>query len=246
MGPQGAEESVLFEHPSILCTSAAYKAALAVQIVILVAFVVALPLAIFYLSRTAHVHATVPESFTVRWGALYQPFTSGAYFYQPIVLVRRAVYSGFDIGFATLPAVRGVMMVLVSVTCLIIHLLIKPYRVEVINVVESCSLLLHIVLASVVSPFPMPYSLTVEIFIFTIVVVPSCLFVGWQVLQWLRPAVVPAVSRKSISSWRPDSIDGAGAAGLRDNVLSKEDSGNELTEVYFPLADDAGAREGAQ
>jgi hypothetical protein len=190
-GSGGGRGSVLHRYPSISCQSRAYRAALGVQIAIIVLVAVGLPCAVLYLVREAHaslptsklgsyLSAPLPLSHAVRWGALYQPYTPAAHYYQAVVLVRRVLYSAFNIGLATQPQVRGVCLALLAVVCLVVQLLVKPYKNETLNTIESASLLLHIALAVVAMPWPKPYPLGVEVIVFLLIFIPSLLFFSWK------------------------------------------------------------------
>jgi hypothetical protein len=194
----GGRGSVLFMYPSVSCQSSAYKAALGVQIAIIALVAVGLPCAVFYLVREAYAalpsnklgscasSAPLPPSHAVRWGALYQPYTPAAHYFQAVVLVRRVLFSAFNIGLATQPQVRGVCIALLAVVCLVVQLLLRPYTLDALNTIESASLLLHIALAVVAMPWPKPYPLGVEVIVFLLIVVPSVLFFGWKAYNFTR------------------------------------------------------------
>jgi len=98
--------------------------------------------------------------------------------------VRRVLFSAFNIGLATQPQVRGVCIALLAVLCLIMQLLVKPYKNDALNAIESASLLLHIALANIVMPWPKPYPLSIEVIVFLLIFIPSLFFFGWKVFTF--------------------------------------------------------------
>jgi hypothetical protein len=213
-------KNILYYFPSIDCSSASYTSAYILQIFIVLFYVIGVPLATVLCSWWYYnsVIATIPglgqtgraafcadslDSATTSsehfisaqryfswWGPLFSYFTKEAFFYQGLVLGRRAVYSMVTIVLEPSINLRAMVYGFSSFVFLAIHTLLAPYRDDMLNKVESISLSLHVFLSILISPWEPPFPLGVQVSLCFFVVVPTVFFVGWRtksmLLQYLR------------------------------------------------------------
>jgi hypothetical protein len=205
--------NVLYAYPSISCESGAYKGVIALMSLIIVFVTVGFAALTMHAARkikasiksktvstdTANSDAvasvgedtsvkkkTQKKGFKARWGMVTEPFSDRAYYYSGVVLGRRAIYSAVNIGLILQPSIQRMMTALCSLAFLILHLYVHPFKLTTLNLAESFSLLMHVALAIIVTPWPKPYPVAVEAIICLIVALPSLLFVAWRVhLLWV-------------------------------------------------------------
>ncbi len=188
-------QAMVYAYPTISCSAPEYRTALAFVCLIIVFFIVGLPALTLYTTWLAHAHKKLPERFRVRWGLAFEPYNEQAYYYQSVVLMRRAVYSALDIGLSLSPFAQRMMISLCALACLITHQHVLPFKDKVLNSVETASLILHVALSIVVAPWVKPYPLAIEAFICVLVVLPTLTFTSWRGFLWFKQ---PSASKAAI------------------------------------------------
>jgi hypothetical protein len=172
-------QSVLYAYPAISCAAGDYKAALSVLCLVLIFFTLGLPALLLFTSWRLHAFPTLPLKFKTRWGLVHEPYKEEAFYYEAVVLLRRALYSALDIGLALVPGVQRTMISVCALACLVLHVHTLPFKRAVLNTAETASLILHMLLAIVVAPWAAPYPVALEAVICIFIVVPTLFFVGW-------------------------------------------------------------------
>jgi uncharacterized membrane protein len=109
---------------------------------------------VIYLSRNRH--RFNDEEFRGRWGQLYEPFQSRAFWWGIMVLFRRVIFTLVDIVLVVLPSFKFMIFTMLHLLSLIIHVLVQPYAKPLFNQAELATLAFLVLLGIILSTFPTP------------------------------------------------------------------------------------------
>jgi hypothetical protein len=116
--------------------------------------------------------------FSSRYGLLYEPYRSGAYWWEPYSVMRRMVIAACSVVFGTVIPLRNIGIVLVCLLILIAHLYVRPFRDELDNRMETTSLtilsLIAIILCGYQDSDMLPYWM--QVIVGLLVVIPTVSF----------------------------------------------------------------------
>jgi hypothetical protein len=182
------DELLVFAFPSVNCRSSAYHTYLWPVILTLILFIVGMPLAcivLLYRNRTVlsssqlalrggsiGVDSSLIE-FISRWGSLFAMYEHRAWFWQPMVLIRRLAFVLVSVLLFNQPSVRFMVFLLLNFASLQLHALVRPFGVELLNHAAMCSYGLLVLLSAMLTAYLPPYSLVVQILSFILIVPPA-------------------------------------------------------------------------
>lgn len=222
-----AGKNVLYHYPGIDCDSSGYKTGFALQIVLIIFFVFGLPATILAGLSVAKDKILSSDFLRVAFGNLIEPYRPGALFYQSWVLLRRSMYTAIQVGVSLHVELRAMSLSLLSLACLTIHVWIRPFNSNALNLVEAISLSLHLILAIIISPWQLPYPLSMEAIITCFIVLPTLGFVGW------RAAGMIGRMLKKKSTVQPTENG--------DVEMAQAEAGQEVGEARFTIKEAAPA-----
>lgn len=199
---------VVFSAPTVDCRSSSYRAYLVFVILAVVVFVVGLPLGALMLlmrnrawlapaARSSAADGSEPASALHQWrrcwGPLYLMYESRAWFWQPLVLVRRAAFVLTAVLLAQSPGVRFMLFLLLNFGSLQLHALVRPFSDPLINTAETTSYVLLVCVSALLTGLLPPYSTAVQILVFLLIVPPA---VGWTAFTLRREWTEITAARK--------------------------------------------------
>ena len=117
--------------------------------------------------------------FLLRYAPLFAMYSSSAWFWQVIVLVRRTVFVVISVMLLPTPRRRFVAFALSTIVSLLLQLSASPFRESNFNRAEAASHWLLIVLSITLTLEDPPFSSGVNAFVFILVVPPLCLYALW-------------------------------------------------------------------
>jgi hypothetical protein len=172
-------DSLLYTHPSISCNSPEYKSSIISQYFVIILVTFGLPVQLMRLGLKYYRKTVLSVQFRVRWDALFQPYKKDRFFYQSIVLIRRAVYAALiaGMGYLSNPLLIKMAITIVALTCLVTHVFLQPFRLSILNVIETYLLFMHITLSVVMFPFSKPFPIEVTVITALFVITPVILFI---------------------------------------------------------------------
>jgi hypothetical protein len=173
------DDSVIFTLPTISCLSNSYKSWLPVIIILLIMTVLSPPVILLvWLARNRHRFSDQP--FIDRWGILFEPYTSRAFWWQCMVLLRRVVFSMTDLVLSIWPSFKFMSFAFIHLLSLLIHVLVHPYATSLHNNAELLTFTSLTAIAVTVATFPTPTliesRLIVRVLISILVLAPIILF----------------------------------------------------------------------
>jgi hypothetical protein len=118
-------------------------------------------------------HRAALLGFFWRYGPLFGMYSAKAWYWQSLVLVRRACFVLSSVFLVRDPAGRFLTFALLNFASLMMHLFAKQFSDEKSNRAEAFSHVLLVVLSMVLLAFPPPYREAVQIII-TLLIVPAC------------------------------------------------------------------------
>lgn len=145
---------VMVSSPAVDCNSAAYDSLFPLMVIILLitlAFPVAI--AVFLCLHRAGIRSEKADH-VAKWSILFQMYKPQCFFWHCVVLLRRLIYTACT----TIHDVRnrGLAFGLVTLVCIGLHHHAEPYKDRVSNRLEISSLLLHGMLAVLLTDLPDP------------------------------------------------------------------------------------------
>lgn len=176
-----AGTDVLYLFPEISCSSSGYKAALGLQIVILLLFVIGLPTLIFFGMWVFRQQIKSSAFWSECLGGLIEPFREKTIAFQSWVLIRRTAYTAVEVGMSLNERMRGMALGILAMACLGVHSRMRPFLADALNMAEGISLALHLLLSILVSPWNLVYPTGMEAVITILISVPTFGFVAWRV-----------------------------------------------------------------
>lgn len=110
------------------------------------------------------------HSFDLRWTHFFRPYRSETLYWQPIAMLRRFIFALISVLLIESPTTKYVMYGLFGFASLIFHQLTRPFHSNQLNQLESISYTLLICLSYLLTMQSPPYSLTVEVGLFALIV----------------------------------------------------------------------------
>jgi hypothetical protein len=83
-------------------------------------------------------------------------FQPKAFYWQTFVVVRRVAFIAINLSIVALPSLKYFLFVLLHLVSLVCHLIIRPYRNASLNTIETMTLSILVVLATLLTAFPSP------------------------------------------------------------------------------------------
>jgi hypothetical protein len=107
------------------------------QVFFVVLLALVTPLCVLFVTQCAQSITSVEV--LIRVGPLIQQYRKSTAYYQAIVMLRRILYSLFDIWLSFYPILRGIVISLLAITFLVIHMGLRPFAIEV-TIWQMCGL----------------------------------------------------------------------------------------------------------
>lgn len=158
--------------PSVDCSDPRYRSWLGLLVFILVVNVIASPIALLVLLfRYRTQIANGDEDLRHRLGVMYEGFGPHAFFWQVVILARRALLSAIAV--ISEASVRFMSFTIACLCFCVIHVAFHPYKSAFSNRLEDVALVLHVVLSSLLGGYPVSLPLAVQVIVFLIVLLPT-------------------------------------------------------------------------
>lgn len=225
---------VVFSSPTIDCQSAQYRAYLPAPILAVALYIVGFPLVVLTLlwvhketlfvsvvasrASAADIKASL-AGFFLRWSPLFQMFHPRAWFWQPLLLVRRSMYVLASVLLVQQPAARFMAFSFLNFGSLLFHLLVRPFDSDRLNYIESASYALLVSISIILGGTVRPYSDATQAVLLLMVVLPIAALFGyivlreWQEFQLRKRSsgsespVIDQKTKKDIEMGAPSSVD---------------------------------------
>ena len=252
---------LLFSAPTISCDSSEYQAFLPVVIAWLSVYILDLPIMMLIFlwlrrdvimqewaeSTTNQLHQQPRQlsPFAWRWGPFYRSYTAHAWYWSPLLLLRRFLFALTAVLLSSNPSGRLAVFAILHLCSLLFHSYTQPFHDNKLNRAETVSYVLLIFLTNVLgSESSLPYSAGVQAALFLLVVPPAVAMVGWIAWQRLeqlrsRPATISSPSTDDKSSFDHPASDRSLGASLSNGVHQTSDGdvidrhtvGNEISSL---------------
>jgi hypothetical protein len=111
--------------------------------------------------------------FLVRWSPLFNMFHPRAWFWSPLVLLRRSSFVLASVLLLQQPAVRFMAFSILNFASLLLHLLVRPFDTDVLNHLESTSYILLVFVSMLLTGYLPPYPLALQVMLFVLIVPPT-------------------------------------------------------------------------
>jgi hypothetical protein len=193
---------VLFTSPTMNCRSSMYRTYLVPVILMIALYVVGFPCAMVVLlwrSRSmlshsgslsddgTHTASTASSSFFRRWGPAYVMYRAAAWFWQPVVLVRRACFVLASVLLIEQPSIQFMTFGFLNFASLMMHLMVRPFHESTINYAETISNMMLVCVSGLLTGYMPPYATFVQVLTFLLVVpLAAVLAVLTLRQQWLE------------------------------------------------------------
>ncbi len=185
---------VLFASPTVDCRSAEYRAYLVPVFLAIIVYVIGFPLAILIklgrskadiLYAASAAYSSKQDSFRPRWNPLYGMYHARAWFWQPLVLLRRSAFVLVSVWLVQQPSIKFMSYALLNFASLLAHQLARPFELRELNRAETMSYALLVSLSMLLTGYLPPYSLSIQVALF-LLVVPATGVAGCFVIrqQW--------------------------------------------------------------
>lgn len=162
--------SVVYLAPAIHCTDGHYHLWFPVYVVVLMVYLVGVPCCfMWWLHKHRGLIALEDKQLSQPWGILYEPYHSEAYFIAPVVLVRRALMVAANIIFILKQETRIMTFSLLNFAFLVIHVWLRPYKVDNSNHLETALLSVLLVLSTILSLPDRPLSVESAVVVFLLI-----------------------------------------------------------------------------
>jgi hypothetical protein len=155
-------------------------------------------------------------SFALRLGHLYESYRSDTYYWQSVVLARRAIFVVFDVALTYYPAYKLAAYIIWCSCMLLFHVLMQPYEDEYNNKMETTTLFILVLIATVLQMNQTggsgtnaqfhSYPVLIQVIVTLLIAFPCALLawhMGWQALKptykFLKARVAIVAKRKSAS-----------------------------------------------
>lgn len=226
------KESVVFTAPTVDCRSSEYKQTLVAVFFVIALYVIASPFAALYLiyshrrqqaaAAAAGVHSdhvqAADELFNERWGPLFLMYGQHAFYWQPLLLFRRASFVIVSVLLVEQPGLKFMAFTFLNFLSLLVHLRVQPFAAALANQAESVSYSLLVSISLLLTGYSTPYSAGVQALLFLLSVPPCVLLLSLVVRQRVEAVRETIRARKSKTQPSPDQRqegrdeDGAAAA----------------------------------
>lgn len=181
--------SIVSLAPGAHCDAAQYLSWRAFIIVVLVVDIAIAPLALlaFLLFSRNKIEQKEPN-FTSIYGIFFELFAESNVgiraSWECVVLVRRAIISAITVVFSD--AFRFMAYSIATIAFLLLHVFIRPYRDTFLNRLETCSLVLHLLVSVILTGTAANVTTAAQVIVSLLIVIPACVFlllVAWSILQ---------------------------------------------------------------
>jgi hypothetical protein len=194
--------TLLFSMPSVSCDSAAYLAFLPVVIAWLSIYILGIPVGMLIflwtkreviMRETAQAKqdqltdkAVTLSPLALRWGPIYRSYTAHAWYWTPLLLLRRFLFTITSVLLGTNPA-RFAVYGFLHLTSMIGHVYVHPFEDALMNRVETASYLCLLYLTMALTTETAPYSVGVQVLLTLLVAPFACgLFLWTAKNQFMR------------------------------------------------------------
>jgi hypothetical protein len=189
-------ERVMFSAPTIDCRSAEYRVHMVAVLVVLGLYVVGFPAVVvvtlwlqkdsLYLTGDAMNLSPRIRGFLTRWSPLFRMYHPRAWFWLPLVLLRRAAFVLASVWLVQQPAIRFMAFTFLNFGSLLLHQMVLPFDSALINHLETTSYVLLVCLSVLLTGYAPPYSLPIQITLFLLVVpCAACMMAYVLYQQWV-------------------------------------------------------------
>jgi hypothetical protein len=213
---------VVLTRPTIGCRSDEYRADMVPAILALVVYIIGFPLAVlivlFIHKETLFMSAAVGSSsrdlmkstarsgFFIPWSPLFQMFHPRAWFWQPLILLRRMMFVLAFVLLVQEPATRSMAFACLNLVSLLGHLLARPFDSEMLNRMESSSYVV-LVISILLTRYLPPYTTAVQgLLLLLFVVLPVSVFVIFIVTQQWREYLLQQRNKTPVPASASDAV----------------------------------------
>jgi hypothetical protein len=116
------------------------------------------------------------------YGALFDSFRQNAISWQIVILIRRLLLIIFSV-FIIMPAAKYLTFIFLHMIICALHLYYNPYTTNTLNHVEQVVIVLHIIIAAILTAYPIPSSLAIQSSILTLTLAPIISFLLYHMVK---------------------------------------------------------------
>lgn len=184
-------------------------------------------------------------AFRARWGPLYVMYSHRAWYWQSLVLLRRAVFVLVSVVLLQSPAHRYLAFTLLNFVSLLLHQFVHPFADARTNHLETGAYALLVIVSAILTGYQAPYPVSVQVALVVLVVPPALLLVlliGRHHWRRVRHRLTSFLQRsRSVTGWRRSLAAAPIATADADDATKRP--GSELPHAHdHDHDDDAHAR----
>ena len=117
------------------------------------------------------------------YGALYHSFRPNAIGWNVVIWTRRLLLILFSVMLTSLPSAKFLSFVFLHLTICGLHLYYQPFATTKLNEMEQVSIIVHIVMASILTAYPAPTNAAVESAMLTLTIGPLVAYFIYRIAQ---------------------------------------------------------------
>ena len=122
-------------------------------------------------------------AFRSLYGALYDSFRAEASGWVVVVWVRRLLLIVLSVVLTTLPSAKYLSFLLLHLVIICLHSYFQPFTTTSLNDTERVSILVHIVIAAVLTGYPSPTDAAVQSAVLTLTIAPLAMYLLYRQAQ---------------------------------------------------------------
>ena len=122
-------------------------------------------------------------AFRSLYGALYDSFRGEASGWMVVVWVRRLLLIVLSVVLTTLPSAKYLSFLLLHLVIICMHSYFQPFTTAALNDTERVSILVHIVIAAVLTAYPSPTNGAVQSSVLTLTIAPLVMYLLYRQAQ---------------------------------------------------------------
>jgi len=125
----------------------------------------------------------------VRWGPMFAAYHSGAWWWFSATLLRRAVFTTVQVTLVAYPRPRYFVFTVLNLLTLSVHTQLQPFTTLALNRAELASQATLVLLCSLLTAYPPPYSTPVQI-VLVLLIAPLTLVLSLLFVRGVRPLLL--------------------------------------------------------
>lgn len=183
----GDGAAVVASHPSIQCNSEEYRRWLPLIYLLLVVVVCGFPICTWVLLRYFRQHIWTGDQATHAYlGTLFECYRAPVLGWSVVVLIRRVALIVLVNTIHQGNIVRHLTLVFFNLACLLLHLMVQPFRSREDNSLETFSLSCLLILSILIGFYPAPFPDAIAWLTSTMVLLAPMLLAAWIIRERIQ------------------------------------------------------------